>query len=215
MMGKQEEIEKSYLEKNQKLFDEAYNILEKFLYKNKTEDEIEFNDLKIKGRRLYIDGRESIDGKILPFWHLASQGKDELKYDMYPCENHELKKVCINKCIFDTEHNFLKEKNRIPCIYRASKIQTFIDVINLFNENPEDTRIQTWTIKEKDGKHLKIRFIDKEQDIDYIIIMRINYNKENTDISQYRLITAYPVIMKSYKKRFDREYRQYKENRKK
>ena len=204
-MEENKSINEPYLEKNQDIFDKAYNKLEKFLYKSKTEDEIIFNDLKINGKRLFIDGRESIEEKIIPFWHLASQGKDELKYDMYPCENHELKKFCIQKCEFDTEDNFLKDIDRIPCIYRASKIQTFIDVIKLYNENPNDSRIQKWTIKEKDGKHLKIRFIDKQKDI---IIMRINYCKGMTDISQYRLITAYPVIMKSYKKRFDREYRE-------
>lgn len=211
-MEENKSIDEPYLEKSQEIFDEAYNKLEKFLYKSKTEDEIIFNDLKIDGKRLFIDGRESIEEKIIPFWHLASQGKDELKYDMYPCENHELKKFCVQKCEFDTEDNFLKDIGRIPCIYRASKIQTFIDVIRLYNENPNDPRIQKWTIKEKDGKHLKIRFIDKQKDIDYIIIMRINYCKGMTNISQYRLITAYPVIMKSYKRRFDREY---KENEKK
>lgn len=199
-------IDESYLEKSQEIFNEAYSKLEKFLYKSKTEDEIIFNDLKINGKRLFIDGRESIDEKIIPFWHLASQGKDELKYDMYPCENHELKKICVSKCEFDIEYNFLKDIDRTPCIYRASKIQTFIDIIKLYNENPDDSRIQKWTKKEKDGKHLKIRFIDKE--IDYIIIMKVNYNKDMTDISQYRLITAYPVIMKSYKRRFDREYQE-------
>lgn len=207
-MEENKSINEPYLEKSQEIFDEAYNKLEKFLYKSKTEDKIIFNDLKINGKRLFIDGRESIEEKIIPFWHLASQGKDELKYDMYPCENHELKKFCVQKCEFDTEDNFLKDIGRIPCIYRASKIQTFIDVIRLYNENPNDPRIQKWTIKEKDGKHLKIRFIDKQKDIDYIIIMRINYCKGMTDISQYRLITAYPVIMKSYKRRFDREYRE-------
>lgn len=211
-MEENKSIDELYSEKSQEIFDEAYNKLEKFLYKSKTEDEIIFNDLKINGKRLFIDGRESIEEKIIPFWHLASQGKDELKYDMYPCENHKLKKFCVQKCEFDTEDNFLKDIDRIPCIYRASKIQTFIDVIRLYNENPNDSRVQKWTIKEKDGKHLKIRFIDKQKDIDYIIIMRINYYKGMKDISQYRLITAYPVIMKSYKKRFDREYR---ENRKK
>lgn len=211
-MEENKSIDEPYLEKSQEIFDETYSKLEKFLYKSKTEDEIIFNDLKINGKRLFIDGRESIEEKIIPFWHLASQGKDELKYDMYPCENHELKKFCVQKCEFDTENNFLKDINRIPCIYRASKMQIFIDVIKLYNENPNDPRIQKWTIKEKDGKHLKIRFIDKQKDIDYIIIMRINYCKGMTDISQYRLITAYPVIMKSYKKRFDREY---KENGKK
>lgn len=207
-MEENKSIDEPYLQKNQEIFDEAYNKLKKFLYKSKTKDETIFNDLKINGKRLFIDGRESIEEKIIPFWHLASQGKDELKYDMYPCENHELKKICVQKCEFDTEDNFLKDIDRIPCIYRASKIQTFIDVIKLYNENPNDPRIQEWTIKEKDGKHLKIRFIDKQKDIDYIIIMRINYCKKMTNISQYRLITAYPVIMKSYKKRFDREYRE-------
>jgi hypothetical protein len=207
-MEENKSIDEPYLAKSQEIFDDAYSKLEKFLYKSKTEDEIIFNDLKINGKRLFIDGRESIDEKIIPFWHLASQGKDELKYDMYPCENHELKKICVQKCEFDIEDNFLKDIDRIPCIYRASKIQTFIDVIKLYNENSDDPRIQKWTIKEKDGKHLKIRFIDKQKDIDYIIIMRINYCKGMTDISQYRLITAYPVIMKSYKKRFDREYRE-------
>ncbi|MBQ2835782.1 MAG: hypothetical protein IJE68_02980 [Clostridia bacterium] len=198
-----------YFEKNEEIFNNAYSKLEKFLYKNKTEENIEFNDLKINGKRLFIDGRSSTNGKIDAFWHLASQAKDELKYDMYPCENHETKKYCLQKCIFDTERNFLKDIYRIPCIYRASKIQTFIDVINLYNQNPADPRIKQWTIKENDGKHLKIRFTDDERDIDYIIILKVNYNKTKTDISQYMLITAYPVIMKSYKRRFDREYQEH------
>ena len=37
--------------------------------------------------------------------------------------------------------------------------------------------------------------------------MKVNYCKGMIDISQYRLITAYPVVMKSYKIRFDREYK--------
>lgn len=73
--------------------------------------------------------------------------------------------------------------------------------------NSYNPRIPKWTINEKDEKHLKIRFIDKEEDIDYIIIMKVNYCKGMIDISQYRLITAYPLVMKSYKIRFDREYK--------
>lgn len=214
-MKENEQEEKPYFAKNIEIFDEANRKLEKFLYKTKTENKIEFNDLKIKGKRLFIDGKISVEEKILPFWHLASQGKDELKYDMFPCENHELKRICVTECDFESESNFLKEFDRIPCIYRASKIQTFIDIIELFNNNPQDPRIQTWTVKENGGKNLKIRFIDKEQDIDYIIIMKINYTEGMRDISQYRLVTAYPVIMKSYKKRFDREYKTYLESRSK
>lgn len=209
-MLENQENELPYLEETQRIFNESYKKFQKFLYKEKTKDKIEFNDIKINGRRLFIDGRQSIDNKILPFWHLVSQGEDDLKFDMYPCENLELKKICVQECELDNENNFLKDIKRVPCIYRASKIQTFIDVIDLYNQNPKDPRLQTWTRQEKDGKHFKIRFIDKHQDIDYIIITKILYTKGKTDISQYRLITAYPVVMKSYKKRF---YREYNENR--
>lgn len=214
-MKENEQEEKPYFIQNQEIFDEANKKLEKFLYKTKTKEKIEFNNLRINGKRLFIDGRESIEEKILPFWHLASQGKDELKYDMFQCENHEVKRICVTECDFESDSNFLKEFDRIPCIYRASKIQTFIDIIELFNNNPQDPRIKTWTVKENGGKNLKIRFIDKEQDIDYIIIMKINYTKGMTDISQYRLVTAYPVIMKSYKNRFDKEYNTYLKSRSK
>ena len=201
-----------YFIKNQEIFNEANKKLETFLYK--TEDKTEFNDIKIKGKRLFIDARRSIEGKIIPFWHLASQGKDELKYDMYPCENHELKRICVTECKFESENNWLKVINRVPCIYRANKIPIFIYIIELFNAQPEDERFKVWTIKENGGKNLKIRYTDKEQDIDYIIIMSIEYTKGKKDISQYRLITAYPLIMKSYKKRFEKEYNEYIGNKK-
>ena len=197
-------------DKSKEIFDEAYNKLEKFIIKEKTEENIVFNKVEIEGKRIFIDVRNKIEDKIIPFWHLASQGRDELKYDMYPCENHPLKKDCIQECDFSNPNNFLNEINRVPCIYRASKIGTFIDIINIYNSNPNDERILKWTRKEKDGKHLKIRFIDKLKDIDYIIILKINYNKDKTDIAQYRLVTAYPVVLKSYKKRFDREYNEFK-----
>lgn len=66
-MQEDQEQKKPYLDQSQKVFNEAYEKLEKFLYKNKTEDGFEFNELKINGRRLFIDGRQSINDKILPF----------------------------------------------------------------------------------------------------------------------------------------------------
>lgn len=203
------DIIESSLDSNNRIFDKSYKIFEDFLYKKNEDNSLEFNNIQILGKKLFIDGRSKIDGKVISFWHLCSQNKDELKYDMYPCINDKTRRLCYSKCNFNQSTNFLREIYRVPCIYRAVRIPIFINIVDTINKNPEDSRIKYWKIKEGNMVHRKIRYTDMDADIDYIIILKPQYTKNKEDISQYLLITAYPIVLKSYSKRFEKEYQEF------
>ena len=197
----------------EKILDDAYELFLNNIYTTLDSGEKTFKDITINGKRVFIDMNKEIEGKSLTFWHLASQGTSETKYDMFPCENHLAKAECTTKCDYLSQNNFLSDYNRIPCIYRAEKISYLFKTINVYNQNNKDSRIKYWTIKEDDCKHLKIRYTDKF--MDYIVIFKIQYKPDKTDISQYRLITSYPIVLKSYARRFNREYNNYLQHKRK
>jgi len=159
------------------------------------------------GKFIYIDTKKTLDGeKMDGFWHVASIGVDDSKYDMYPCYNDNTYVKCIYRCKINNPNNFLKYYNSIPCLYRADKVRWIKEIIELANQNNKHKNLKIWKQKRKNGdKHLLIRYINES--VDYVIIFKINY--KNNKESYYRLITAYPVVLKSYKRRFDKEYQQY------
>lgn len=157
---------------------------------------------------IYIDANYSYEPeKVNCFWHISSIGVDHYKYDMYPCSNDAANGECHFMCDINHENNFLKDINSIPCIYRASRIKWVRQIINLANINPKYANLRIWRqYNSKTKEHnLLLRYIDRH--IDYVIIFNISY--KGRDIYCYRLTTAFPVVLKSYKKRFDKEYSEY------
>ena len=49
--------------------------------------------------------------------------------------------------------------------------------------------------------------------IDYVLIFSIVYKERKTDINYYKFVTAYPVVLKSVKQRFDKDYKTYIEKK--
>ncbi|MDM0600252.1 hypothetical protein KLF26_00280 [Clostridium perfringens] len=157
------------------------------------------------GKFLYIDERELHDGKANGFWHCSSMGEDDTKFDQDPCENDITKELCKYKCDVRCESNFLKEKRRVPCVYRANRIIWIRKIIDLVNEKKFDC-IKIWKCfnKRTRTKDLKIWYDDGI--ISYVLIFEIQYNENKNDIRMYVLKSGYPVVLKSYKRRFQKEF---------
>ncbi|RKD22468.1 hypothetical protein SAMN02745883_00677 [Caminicella sporogenes DSM 14501] len=185
---------------DKQFFDEAYNIFQMEL-------QARYNRPNLFNKFIYIDEKVKYDNKPNGFWHISSIGEDDTKYDMYPCCNDITNGLCKYMCDFGHPENFLKDDNSIPCIYRACRIKWVREIIELANNNKNHPNLRIWQHKNQRTKEktLKIRYLNGC--IDYIIIFKISY--KNSDIYCYRLKTAYPVVLKSYKKRFDREYNNY------
>jgi hypothetical protein len=186
-------------EKNQELFDSAYE-----LYQSDLKDRD--NRPQLFGKFLYIDEVTAQQGKDRGFWHVASIGEDDAKFDMYPCVNHISHARCDFQCNPNHTANFLSNDNSIPCIYRAHKIIWIREIILLANINRKHPNLRVWKQKSKRGgdTRLLIRYLDSG--VDFIIIFSVVYDNKKRDIRMYKLITAYPVVLKSYKRRFEKEY---------
>lgn len=193
----------SYNNDYENIFENSYESIKEKLINRE-------NRPKLFGKFIFIDERKLYDNKENAYWHSASMGEDDTKFDSDPCQNDDTKLHCKYRCNCDHEDNFLIEENRVPCLYRADRILWLYEIIRLVNINDLE-KIKIWICvnNRKKEKNLKIRYVDNEFDIDYIIIFKIAYKKDKTDISSYKLITGYPVVLKSYKRRFDKEYNDY------
>lgn len=155
--------------------------------------------ITFKGRQIFIDYTDLHENKSITFWHIASlEGNDSYdKYTQYPCQNTFNMGNCVNKCKIKKDKCFyIKNTQRIICIYRASFINFIYEIIKLSNENSEFIQIIN-TFRDVRGKKTKriiLRYKDKYYD--YVIIFEPKYTKEKRDIMYYRMITAYPVFNK-------------------
>lgn len=184
------------------LFEAAYDLfLNSMINKSNRPD--------LFGKFIFINEKREINDKENGFWHVVSIGEEDYKYDMFPCQNHIAHEHCVYQC--DPEHsdNYLKEHYSIPCIFRGHKINWIKSIIQLANEDKEHENLRIWQNKHKKTreKRLLIRYVNHP--IDYVLIFSIAYTSKRDDIKFYKLITAYPVVLKSYKKRFDREYNDF------
>ncbi|MBO0962459.1 hypothetical protein J1P26_22455 [Neobacillus sp. MM2021_6] len=166
------------------------------------------------GRQVYINVNPGPDGKDYGFWHIASIGEDDTKFDMFPCENHIAHRICRYKCDSEHQDNFLQEINSVPCIYRAHRVNWIKEIIDLANKDRNHPNLRIWQQAGKKGKRLLIRFINEDVSMDYVLVFQIEYKPNKSDIRWYRLITGYPVVLKSYKKRFNKEFLEYKGRKK-
>jgi hypothetical protein len=167
------------------------------------------NRPKLFGRFIYFDETKKIQDKEDSYWHIASIGEDDYKYDMYPCQNHIAQMRCKFQCNSDHPDNFLRSYNSIPCLFRAHKINWIKNIIDLANQDSNHPNLKIWKKEHKKPreKRLFIRYLNPP--IDYVLIFTIVYTPNKNDIKYYKFITAYPVVLKSYKRQFDKDYERY------
>ncbi|MDU4950980.1 MAG: hypothetical protein E6X21_01395 [Clostridium sp.] len=164
---------------------------------------------KLLGKNIYIDEKTLYDGKENGFWHCSSMGKDDAKFDQYPCENDITKSVCQFRCNINAENNFLRDKDRVPCVYRADRSIWIKEIIELVNENKLNN-IKMWKYKDNRKKVTDFKIWYDDGDISYIVIFQIKYTENKSDILKYIFKSAYPVVLKSYRKRFLKEFNESK-----
>ena len=83
---------------------------------------------------------------------------------------------------------------------------------NSLRQKDENPNLKVWeSINSKTKeKSFCIRYESQQEGIDYIIIFAKKGGKNGKDVF-YTLKTAFPISLKSFKKRFNREYDKYKE----
>ena len=148
-------------EQSNDLFDDAYAVFQV---------ELNFRDNRptLFGKRIFIDATSQIDNKIIGFWHMASIGADDSKFDMFPCSNDEAIGRCVFLCNADHSENFLKHMNSTPCIYRASRVGWVRQIIEIAGSR-EESYLTVWTHDDNRGqKCLHLRY--RSGLIDYIVI---------------------------------------------
>lgn len=156
---------------------------------------------------------EIIDNYEKSFIHLITV--EDKNSDIYPCQNHLISTACKTKCIKNCVQNrflFLSGGNsveqRVECVYRAYYVPLASLILDWCIEGENQDKIKIWEYPTKHNKslsRLNIRYTDGV--IDYVLILDIDYNYNKPF---YQLITAYPIVFKSFKKRFDKEYKKYK-----
>lgn len=193
-------------------FDSNYERTHSFFKTELIENSKYLNGYPVVVNDSFIAGIEEI------FVHLITLGDEDAKFDMYPCQNHQTSTWCKTKCNqysgganrygFPNGSDFIA--NRVECVYRAYHLPYLPYIIDCVNNGDEVDKISMWEIPNKKNKRysrLHIRYQDET--IDYIVFLDINYNHEKPF---YSLISGYPVVLKSYKRRFDKEYRIYKKD---
>jgi len=182
------------------LFDDAYTVFQ-------VELNLRDNRPTLFGKRIFIDATSEIDGKIIGFWHAASNGPaEDSKFEMLPCANDDAIGKCIFECNMDHPENFLKDTNRTPCIYRACRVGWISQIIRIADSCKKPNTIIVWTSDNQRGeKFLNLRY--RCGSIDYIVIFKISY--KNKEIVCFRLITAYPIVLRRYKRRYEKECRDF------
>ncbi len=193
--------------------DETYEKFKEYFTNNKT---LKYNNVEYP---IIINTNDlEFDDKPRIFWHICSLGeengiyfdfyKKRLKFSVFPCINHISSVNCKLQCNLEDENIQLKD-NRVPCIYRMSKIDNLKIAMDLFNE--QSNQIKWWTKKEtsnkskKNKKMLKIRYTKALED--YVIMFEFRYtDASKNQISKFQFVTAYQIFDNNTKERFDNEY---------
>lgn len=172
------------------------------------------NRPELMGKFIFINEKPEEDGKDNAFWHISSIGADDSKFDSYPCNNH----ICYQRCKFlcDVEHeeNHLSSRNSVPCIYRSIHLPLIKILIEMVNQKSQSPNLKVWESINNNTKEKSfcIRYESQQEGIDYIAIFAKKGGKNGKEVF-YTLKTAFPVSLKSYKRRFKREYENYIEKR--
>ena len=159
------------------------------------------------GKSIYFDMNDQYNSFKLPFperfLHIISMGKDDDQFSVYPCQNDSAMERCETMCEIPSHYSEFYLLGRKECLYRLERINYIKQVIDLANQN--DPNITQWDQSDKDkrGQRVLQRFIRYHYGIDdYIIIFR------DTGKSYY-FISAYPVVTRSKKEDYDKQYGKY------
>ena len=195
---------------------ETYKKFQEYFCNNRT---LKYNGIEYP---IIINTNDiEFDGKPRIFWHISSLGeenglyfdsfKKRLKFSVFPCINHMSSVNCQLKCNLYDESIQLRD-NRVPCIYRMSKIDNLKIAMDLFNNQSD--KVKWWTKTEKSQKNkktkkmLKIRYVDDLED--YVIMFEFRYtDASKNQISKFQFVTAYQIFDNNTKERFDLEYQEY------
>lgn len=139
------------------------------------------------------------------FWHMSSIGKDEYEEqddgDLLMCANTIHQSSCGCKC---KKREDILPDGRIPCLFRAESISLLPKLIEMYQSG--NKLVNTW---EYDGRLYIRSYIGN---FDYVAI----FVPQQTFCNGKRrllLLTAFPVVLYSYKKRYDRQFTEYQENK--
>lgn len=162
--------------------------------------------VRLFGKFIFVDYSRFIKGKSELFWHLSSIESTE-KYSVNPCTNEVPLGECkyINHCENNENmsgDDLVKEIKRIPCIYRGSRIIWIDEIIKLASE--ESKLVKVWEVYVRKTGKTKIKLRFQSDTVDYIIILI-----KNLKTNSYKLITAFPVVYKASKRKFDKQYDNY------
>lgn len=134
----------------------------------------------IQGKNLYIDFRNYVLGRPTLYWHLIGLDPKHT-FKVLPCNNTEIKQRCPQNC---NSRNYCVA-NRNICLYRGQRFIWILDVISIYNKNPDDPRIK-WYYKKVYGKNrLHILYIDR--DVEFIVVLE-EYQR------YFSLITGFTIF---------------------
>ena len=186
----------------EKILDEAMDNFYHSFLKEEVKPKYNSKDIFFNMNKKYANFTLKYPEKFL---HISSLDIDDTKYDMLFCENDWAKNSCFNTCENGSSNNSnFRLIGRIECIYRINRLHWIPEIISIANSGSNN--IKEWNHCYKNGKGILktkrcIRYTDKA--IDYIIILEESKNG-------YDFITAFPVLLKSFRRRFDKEYSAYK-----
>lgn len=156
---------------------------------------------------IFFDMNKSYRNFTLPFperfLHIVSMGKDDDQFSMYPCQNDSALERCETLCEKPSDYSEFQLLDRKECLYRLERIHYIKQVIDFANKG--NSHITQWEQSDKDSRGQRVikRFIRYHYGIDdYIIVFR-------DQGKNYYLLTAYPVVTRSKKEDYDKQYLKY------
>ena len=181
---------------------------------NSFEDNIEFiyqlflNDFQdknlrptINGKFVYVDMNKKTDQKPDVFWHLISLDQTH-NFKVLPCLNTPTQKHCTKNC----NNKCYQCLNRNVCLYRGVRLIWVLDILNVYNANPADSRLKCYYETCNERQRLKILYHDEtEEVIDFIVVLE-EYN------NYYKLITGYPVFYDHLVIKYNQDYAKYQKS---
>jgi len=162
------------------------------------------NRPKLNGKEIFVPINWLKDHKSEIFWHVASIEKKE-KLDILPCTNSIESSLCDDNCINGKDYIELKNGyEREKCLYRATRLGWISEIIEMYNN--KDKRVLYWEKKHHSGKdRMFLRYIEEEND--YLVVF------EGKSKKRVIFITGYPVFYIDAKKKCDKEYKKYIDNK--
>lgn len=191
------------LDKKSDELDSSYSFFEKYFMQNA-------NKPTFKGKHIYIDyANDKAFKHICSIDDILNGDDGREKYNMYPCVNHDARRLCDIKWSVASPHNpyaFFHE-NRAKCIYRANHLPYIYYVLKNL-ESSNETNIKVWKNPDQRKDHRKNNrwnILYSYSNFHYHIVLQEYY--KNNNLHSYRFITGYPLVLISEIKRLEKNYK--------